>query len=97
MICADYFSLQGHNYLVVADRFTGWQQVYPAPPGKFDGKSFISFLRDFFATWNIADHLTTDGGPQIMSGEVQTWLAMAWMSSTGPPVPISPTATPGRS
>jgi hypothetical protein len=65
MICADDFSLQGHNFLVVADLFTGWQQVYPAPPGKFDGRHFINFLREFFATWNIAEHHTTDGGQQM--------------------------------
>ena len=32
-------------------------------------------MREFFATWNIAEHLTTDEGPQMMSEEVQTWLA----------------------
>ena len=74
MIVADYWSLQGNNFLVIADRFTGFQAVYPAPPGKFDGKNFINCLREFFATWNIMEHLTTDGGPQMMSGEVQTWL-----------------------
>jgi hypothetical protein len=66
MIVADYFSLHGNNFLVVADRFSGWQQVYLAPPGKFDGKHLIKFLRDFFACWNIAEHITTDGGPQMM-------------------------------
>ena len=25
---------QANNFLVVADRFSGWQQVYPEPPGK---------------------------------------------------------------
>ena len=52
MIVTDYFSLQGHNFLVVADRFTRWKMVYPAPPGKFDGKNFNRCLREFFATWN---------------------------------------------
>jgi hypothetical protein len=74
MIVADYFSLHGNNFLVVADRFSGWKQVYPALPGKFDGKHQIKFLRDFFASWNIAEHITTDGGLQMMCGEVQTWL-----------------------
>ena len=40
MIVADYFSLHGDNFLIIADRFTGWQQVYPAPPGKFVGQHF---------------------------------------------------------
>ena len=74
MIVADYFSLQGHNFLVVACRFTGWQQVFPAPPGQFDSKSFINMMRQFFACWNIPEHLTTDGGPQMMSADVQAWL-----------------------
>ena len=25
MVVADYFSIQGNNFLVIADRFTGWQ------------------------------------------------------------------------
>ena len=74
MIVADYFSLHGNNFLIIVDRFTGWNQVYPAPPGKFDGQHFINFLRDFFACWNIAEHLTTDGGSQMINGEVQAWL-----------------------
>ena len=74
MIVADYFSLQGHNFLVVACRFTGWQQVFSAPPGQFDSKTFINCLRQFFGCWNIAEHLTTDGGPQMVSAEVQAWL-----------------------
>ena len=69
MIVADYFSLQGHNFFVVADYFTGWQTVYPAPPGKFDGKNFTRCLREFIATWNIAGNLSTDGGPQMMCGD----------------------------
>jgi len=74
MVVADYFAIQGNNFLVIADRFTGWQQVYPTPPWKFDGKSFIEMMREFFASWNIAEHLTTDGGSQMMCGEVQAWL-----------------------
>jgi hypothetical protein len=27
----------GNNSLIVADRFSGWQQLYPAQPGKLDG------------------------------------------------------------
>ena len=60
--------------MVVACRFTGWQQVFPAPPGQFDSKSFINMMRQFFARWNIPEHLTTDGGPQMMSADVQAWL-----------------------
>ena len=27
-LCADYFELNGHNYLSVVDRFSGWIMVY---------------------------------------------------------------------
>jgi hypothetical protein len=28
-------------------------------------------MRDFCTTWNIPEHITTDGGPQMMSGVFQ--------------------------
>ena len=31
-------------------------------------------IREFFAIWNKAEHLTTDGESQMMCGEVQAWL-----------------------
>ena len=34
MIVADYFSLHGHNFLVVADRFTGWNAIVSTPQDK---------------------------------------------------------------
>ena len=42
IIVCDYFSLQDHNFLVIADRFTGWNSVIPTPPGKFDGQHLIT-------------------------------------------------------
>ena len=74
MIVADYFSLHGHNDLVIADRFTGWNAIISTPPGKFNGQNLVTILRDFCATWNIPEHLTTEGGPQMMSGVFQQWL-----------------------
>ena len=31
-------------------------------------------MRDFCATWNTPEHITTDGGPQMMSGVFQKWM-----------------------
>ena len=39
MLVADYFSLHGHNFLVKADRFMGWNAIMSTPPGKFDGRN----------------------------------------------------------
>ena len=74
MIVADYFSIHGHNFLVIADRFTGWNTVIPTPPGKFDGQHLITMMRTFCSTWNIPKHITTDGGPRMTSGIFQNWL-----------------------
>ena len=52
MIVADYFSLHGHNFLVIADIFMGWNAIVSTPQGKFDGQHLVT-IRDFCATWNI--------------------------------------------
>ena len=31
-------------------------------------------MKEFFTRCSIAEHLTTDGGTQMMCGEVQAWL-----------------------
>ena len=71
ILVADYFSLHGHNFLVIADSFTGWNEILSTPPGKFDGQHLVAIMRDFCITWNIPEHITTDGGPQMMSGVFQ--------------------------
>ena len=70
MIVADYFFLHGHNFLAIADRFTGWNTIVSTPQGKIDGQYLGTIMRDFCATWNIPEHITIDGGPQMMSGVI---------------------------
>ena len=65
MLVADYFSLHGHNFLVIADRFTGWNAIVSTAPGKFDGRNLVTILRDCCATWNIPEHITTCIGNEI--------------------------------
>ena len=64
MAVADYFAMAGNNYLAVADRFTGWIEVY-----KMDGKtmSLIKTLRNLFAQMGtgVPEELATNGGPSI--------------------------------
>ena len=74
MIVADHVYIHGHNFLIVASRFTGWNAIISTPPGKFDGQTLVKILRVFCATWIIPEHITTDGGPQMMSGVFQKWL-----------------------
>ena len=71
LIVANYLSLQGMIYLGNGDRFSGWVSVYSCADGKFDGSSLSEQLRHFFTTFNIPEEISTDGGPQMMSQEVQ--------------------------
>ena len=74
MIVADYFSLHGHNFLAILDRFTVWNAIVSTPQGKFDGQHLVTIMRDFCATWNIPEHITTDGRPQMKSGVFHKWM-----------------------
>ena len=52
-VAPDYFSLHGHKFLVIANRFTWWNAIVSTAPGKFDGQHLVTVMRDFCATWNI--------------------------------------------
>ena len=71
MIVADYFSLQGHNYLIVGDQYSGWLSIYGADKGDFDGKALERILWENITTFNIPEEISTDGGPESMSEAVQ--------------------------
>ena len=62
----DYIAIKGHNYLAVADRFTGWIEV-----NKMDVKvmSFVKTLRNLFSQMGVPDELATDGGPSFPAFE----------------------------
>ena len=68
MAAADYFSLAGNNYLAVADRFTGWIELY-----KMDGKAMtlIKTLRNLFAQMGVPEEVATDGGPSFTCYETK--------------------------
>merc|ERR1712106_1185514 len=74
MVVADYFSLEGKNYLVVGDRYSGWLSMHEAGAGEFNGATMVKVLREQFSNFNIPEELATDGGPQMMSTEVQACL-----------------------
>ena len=60
LVVWDYFSIQGYNYLVLGDRFSGWLST---GKGEFDGIKLEEILRDYFTTFNIPEEFASDGGP----------------------------------
>ena len=68
---ADYFTMKGNNYLAVADRFSGWLEVY-----QLDGKTttLIKTLRNLFAQMGVPAELASDGGPSFTSHVMRQFL-----------------------
>ena len=68
MAVADYFSMEGNNYLAVADRFTGWIELF-----KMDGKAMtlIKTLRNLFAQMGVPEEMASDGGPSFTCYETK--------------------------
>ena len=70
-ICADYFHYQGHNYLVIVDRYSNWPIVERAKDG---AQGLINVLRHTFATYGIPDELSSDGGLEFVAHTTRQFL-----------------------
>ena len=70
-VCTDYFSLSGHNFCLVVDRFSNWLQVYQ---GKGGSSNLICLLADLFHNFGIPETLTSDGGPEYKSEKTGEFL-----------------------
>ena len=62
----DYFDKLGHHYLVAADRFSGWPEIY-----RQDGKllSLLRTCRSLFAHFGVPEEIASDGGPPFQGYE----------------------------
>ena len=73
-VCADYFEIKGHHYLVIVDRFSSWITIYYFPPMKLDSKTLIGTFRELFINYGIPEEISSDGGPQFTSVEFQNFI-----------------------
>lgn len=62
---ADLFQLQGHSFLVYADRYTGWLEVFKA--NSTDFTTIRKALLAWFSTFGVPEELASDGGPPFNS------------------------------
>ena len=74
MMAADYFHLDGWNYLVLGDRYSGWISIHKTGRGEYDTESLIEALKEHFVTFNVASEIATDGGPQFKSSKFEKFL-----------------------
>jgi hypothetical protein len=70
-VCSDYFSVAGHNFCLVVDRFSNWLQVYN---GKGGAHNLISLLSTCFHSFGIPESLTSAGGPEYTAGNTKEFL-----------------------
>ena len=74
-VVADYFTLHGHDYLVYADRYTGWVSIAKAPNTGNTASSLVRELRTAFSLYGAPMELATDGGPQFAAHTTQQFYA----------------------
>lgn len=71
-LCLDFFEVGHHRYLVLVDRFSGWIIVYcPSQP---TGKVLAKICREVAQEYGVPEEISSDGGPQFMSSEFQTFM-----------------------
>ena len=74
-IVADYFQEKGSNYLVIADRFTGWPTLLFCGNSTASQTVLIDTLRTYFSTYGIPEELSTDGGSTFTAYETKKLLS----------------------
>ena len=75
-VVADYFKFGGNYYLVVADRLSGWSEVYHVGIGTSTSGShgLTILLKNFCGTFGVPVELSSDQGPEFMADETQDFL-----------------------
>ena len=73
MIVAHYFDVKGKSWLVIADRFFGWLSLdyYPCEASSSD---LIKSLKEYFCVFGVAEHFSSDDGPQFRSTALKEFL-----------------------
>ena len=61
--------MDGHNYLIYADRLTGWLEIAHLPNDTTSGK-LIKQFRSYFARNGAPEEISTDGGTNLVSEEM---------------------------
>ena len=75
-IVADFFDLDGQRYLVVADRLSGWPEVFKCKPGSPQSGTagLVSCLINFFLWYGVPVDISSDGGPEFTAANTVSFL-----------------------
>ena len=67
---ADLGQMNGHNYLIHADRLTGWLDLVHLP-GDATSKKLMQHFRSYFAKNGAPEEISTDGGTNLVSEDMR--------------------------
>ena len=75
-IVADFFKHAGYHYLIVADRLSGWPDIFKCAPGspQSGAEGLIGCLRSYFSRFGIPLEMASDGGPEFTATMTKTFL-----------------------
>ena len=75
LVAVDFADIQGKNYLVYADRYTGWVEITLMQSG--NAKTVCDTLRSWFSTYGAPEEISSDRGPPFECHEYYSFL-MNW-------------------
>jgi hypothetical protein len=75
-VVADYFDFAGRHYLVIADRLSGWVEIFATPTGskQAGAQGLVDRLRNFMAIFGVPEELSSDGGPEFAASATRDFL-----------------------
>ena len=92
MIAADYCSLKGKTWLIMVDRFTGWNSIYYFQQDAL-AKKLVETRRETFIMFGVPCEISTDCGTQYMSHEFTAFLRQ-WRISLRKSAEYNPHSNP---
>lgn len=73
-IAADYFTIKGHEFLVLVDRYSGWLTISYFKSNTATSSNLIHECIALFSAYGAPEVFSSDGGPQFKSHEFKRFL-----------------------
>ena len=71
-VVTDFCQMAGHDFLIYADRYSGWTEVAKMPSKVF--REVRGSMMKWFSTFGVPEEISSDGGPPFNSAEYNSFL-----------------------